>query len=406
MNPIRVAIIFDQQIQSGGGYQQALNAALLMKEISKSLVEPIYFTTFKENITTLSKFDIEAHFLNMSLFERAWSRIRKSFRNHRLLKLIKKIQRHGQFEKALVQNKIDLVYFLAPSALAQSLEEVNYMVTVWDLCHRDNPEFPEVRSNREFEIRDTHYHAILPRATAVLVDSEISKENLIKRYAIDSERLYVMPFEASVSSRFSDKTLLDPHVNFTNKISLDAPYVFYPAQFWAHKNHVYILEGLRMLESLYNIRVGAIFSGGDKGNRRYIEKYAQNIGLIDRVRFAGFLSNEEVIALYQKSLALVMPSYFGPTNLPPLEAFTLGVPVLYSDKFGLRDQVADAALLMDLQKPETMAHHLKKIMDDELFKSELIEAGYKRLNHFKSVDRLSILKVIFEGYRWRRLCWE
>jgi glycosyltransferase involved in cell wall biosynthesis len=280
------------------------------------------------------------------------------------------------------------------------------MVTVWDLCHRDNPEFPEVRSNREFEIRDTHYHAILPRATAVLVDSEISKENLIKRYAIDSERLYVMPFEASVSSRFSDKTLLDPHVNFTNKISLDAPYVFYPAQFWAHKNHVYILEGLRMLESLYNIRVGAIFSGGDKGNRRYIEKYAQNIGLIDRVRFAGFLSNEEVIALYQKSLALVMPSYFGPTNLPPLEAFTLGVPVLYSDKFGLRDQVADAALLMDLQKPETMAHHLKKIMDDELFKSELIEAGYKRLNHFKSVDRLSILKVIFEGYRWRRLCWE
>ena len=406
MSPLRVAIIFDQQIHAGGGYQQSLNASLLVKQLSEELVEPIYFTIFKENITTLSKFDIEAQFLNITLFEKFWARIRISFRNHQLLKFIKKIQRYGQFEKTLVQNKIDLVYFLAPSTLAQSLEEINYIVTVWDLCHRDDPEFPEVRSNRQFEIRDAHYNAILPRATAILVDSEIGKENVGKRYAIDSERLYVMPFEASVSSRFLDETLLDHNINIANKFNLDTPYVFYPAQFWAHKNHVYVLEGLKILESLYNIRIGAIFSGGDKGNRAYIEKYAQNIGLIDRVRFVGFLSNEEVIALYQKSLALVMPSYFGPTNLPPLEAFELGVPVLYSDKTGLREQVADAALLMDLQNPETMAHHLKKIIEDEAFTSELIKAGYKRLSHFKNIDRLGILKAIFENYRWRRLCWE
>ena len=53
-----------------------------------------------------------------------------------------------------------------------------------------------------------------------------------------------------------------------------------------------------------------------------------------------------------------MPTYFGPTNIPPLEAFALGVPVLYSDLPGLKDQVGDSALLLDLNNPESMAQHM------------------------------------------------
>ena len=39
-------------------------------------------------------------------------------------------------------------------------------------------------------------------------------------------------------------------VNISDKYSLDVPYVFYPAQFWSHKNHSYLLEGLRILEEI------------------------------------------------------------------------------------------------------------------------------------------------------------
>ena len=74
--------------------------------------------------------------------------------------------------------------------------------------------------------------------------------------------------------------------------------------------------------------------------------------LEDQVRFTGFVSNEEINYLYSQSLALVMPTYFGPTNIPPLEAFKLNVPVLYSDLPGLRDQVNDAALLLNLNDPK------------------------------------------------------
>ena len=182
--------------------------------------------------------------------------------------------------------------------------------------------------------------------------------------------------------------------------------MFYPAQFWAHKNHVYLIEGLLALEESCGQKVGAIFSGGDQGTRSYIEEYVINTGLQDRVRFVGFVPDHELLELYLQSIALVMPTYFGPTNLPPLEAFHLGVPVLYPDLDGLRDQVDDAALLMDLSDPESMALHLSNLLSDSDLRNKLVAAGFRRAAYFDSFDRIGLLKKIISDFRYRRLCWK
>jgi glycosyltransferase involved in cell wall biosynthesis len=189
------------------------------------------------------------------------------------------------------------------------------------------------------------------------------------------------------------------------KYNLPNNFVFYPAQFWPHKNHVYLLEGLRELEQRHDLRIGAIFSGGDKGNRAYIEGYARELRLESRVRFAGFVSDEEIVEFYRQSVALVMPTYFGPTNLPPLEAFELGVPVLYPDKAGLREQVGDAALLIDLKNSVSMADQLKHLIENEELREQLIKNGRKRIENFNLLDRVAILRSVIEAFRWRRLCW-
>lgn len=406
MKPIRLAVIFDQQIGAGGGYQQELNAGLLTRELTNELALVIYFTTLKENIAPLVGHGIEARLIEMSLAEKVRGYLRGKVITSRFLKVLKWFEQYTPFEKCMINHQIDLVYFVSPCSLARSLEELNYITTIWDLSHRDEPEFPEVRYDRVLEARDLNYAAILPRATAIFVDSELGKTNAIRRYGVDEERVHLMPFEAAVATRCHLGSAERENVNIREKYQLNVPYIFYPAQFWAHKNHVYILEGLRALEDRHGLKIGAIFSGCDKGNRTYIEKYAQSLSLISRVRFAGFVSNEAVLDLYQQSVALVMPTYFGPTNLPPLEAFELGVPVLYSDKAGLRDQVGDAALLMDLADPTSMANHLKNLIEDGQLREHLISAGRSRLKYFDSVDRVGILRSVIEGYRWRRLCWE
>jgi len=406
MRPIRLAVIFDQQIRAGGGYQQALNAALLTKNLSEHMVQTFFFTTLEENVSTLVGHGIQAEPIQLSFFQRARTYLRRLVTGARILKLLKRLERYSPFERRLIQQNIDLVYFLAPSSWTRDLDEINYITTVWDLSHRDDPEFPEVRWNRQFEARERNYRALLPRATAIFVDSELGKKNVVHRYGIDEERVHVMPFQAAAATRESKETGSRSSIDVRAKYHLDVPNVFYPAQFWAHKNHVYLLEGLRALEQQYGLRIGAIFSGGDQGNLAYVKSYVRKLDLEDRVLFVGFVENEEIPELYRQSVALVMPSYFGPTNLPPLEAFELGVPVLYSDKSGLRDQVGDAALLMDLSDPVSMADHLKNLIEDPGLRSKLVEAGKERLKYFDSMDRVGILKRVLEDFRRRRQTWE
>ena len=228
--------------------------------------------------------------------------------------------------------------------------------------------------------------------------------NAAHRYGIDLERIHILPFQPAEATRSKTDLITSQKLKINEKFKVDK-YVFYPAQFWAHKNHVYLLEGLFILEQKYGLKISAIFSGDDKGNKKYVENHAKKLKLEDRIHFVGFVKNEEIVELYKQSIALVMPSYFGPTNLPPLEAFQLGVPVLYSDQPGLRDQVGDAALLMDLKDPNSMALHLKQLIENEQLREQLIKLGYVRLKHFDSYDRVEILKNIIQDFRWRRFCW-
>ena len=85
------------------------------------------------------------------------------------------------------------------------LEKLNYITTVWDLCHRDSPEFPEVYANRIFEQREFIYKKTLIKAVAIIADSELGKSNIIRRYLVDVSRIYVLPFSPALSVVNSDQ---------------------------------------------------------------------------------------------------------------------------------------------------------------------------------------------------------
>lgn len=405
MKSIRLAIFFDQKISAGGGYQQALNAALLAKKLQNTYVEVQFFTSFSENIEVLNSFEIKATLINLSFYKKLLLYIRQRVGSEKLFKLVKFFGEINPFEKILVNAGVDIVYFLSPSPLAKNLDSINYITTVWDLSHRDDPEFPEVRHNREFELRDQNYMRILPKAVAILVDSEFGRDKVAKYYGIDLKRIYVMPFQPASAIRSLDLNNSTP-VNINDKYQLEQSYVFYPAQFWPHKNHVYILEGLKILEERFSLHVGAIFTGNDYGNLAYIKNYAETLGLSARIRFPGFVSNEEMIELYRQSIGLVMPTYFGPTNLPPIEAFELGVPVLYSNRPELKKQVDDAALLIDLKDPGSMANHLVNLIGDKNLRDKLVKKGREKLVEVSEEDRIQILATILDDFRWKRLCWK
>ena len=178
LKKIRLAVIFDQQICVGGGYQQALNAALLAKQLSGDLVELVFFTPFSENVDAMARVGISVIYLRYNFLLQFIDYLRAEVISSRLLKLLDWFGGSSPLDQIFAEHRIDLVYFLSPNGWAARLEKTNYVTTVWDLCHRDHPEFPEVRSNRELKSRDINYRSILPGAVGIIVDSEISKRNI------------------------------------------------------------------------------------------------------------------------------------------------------------------------------------------------------------------------------------
>lgn len=245
-------------------------------------------------------------------------------------------------------------------------------------------------------MREQLYTKSLKKAVAILVDSELGKRNVIKRYGVDNQRIQVAPFAPSINA------FVDNKVNVKTKYQIIGEYIYYPAQFWSHKNHVYIIAILKQ----QGINLTAIFSGSNKGNLSYVLDYAKKSNVSELVKYIGFAPNEEIYSLYKNALAMVMPSYFGPTNIPPLEAFAIETPVIYSDLDGLREQVGDGALLCDLKNPNSLAEHLKSILESENLRNNLINKGKDRLNELSQSNVVEILSDIFDDYAIKLKCWK
>jgi glycosyltransferase involved in cell wall biosynthesis len=400
---MKIAVILQQEVQEGGGYQQALNMLLLLNKKQRKDREFVFLTTLRSNVEVLSTYGIQADFLKLTLLSKILLRATRHLLFHRLLK---KINIVNPLDKYLSQHDIDLIYFISPSHNALLTDKYNYIFTVWDLCHRDFMEFPEVRENRAFETREYIYQHALTKAIAVIVDSKLGKENVIKRYGVESDRVEVLPFSPAPGTRLDDNAYQAGFVDIKQKYQINGDYIYYPAQFWAHKNHVYILKAIALLKEKHDTELYAVFSGSDKGNLNQVLTVAESLGIKHLIKYVGFVPNEEIPYFYKQSLALVMPTYFGPTNLPPLEAFQLGVPVLYSDLPGLREQVGDAALLLNLNNPDSLTKYLFELLRNKELRIKLIEKGYLKIKENTDDKYWSILDKIFSNFEIKLSCWK
>ena len=395
---MRVAVFFNQGEMGGGGFNYELSVANILKQHSSSEYEFIFFSSSLKSIERFSKMGIEVSYFKKTWFSKIHSGL---LSNLFIYNQLRKIKCHlSQLDRLLLKHKADLVYFVSPNAYSGELTIHNFITTVWDLCHRDHMEFPEVYQFRQFENREMHYFKKhLARAVAVFADSQLGKKNIVSRYGVDERRIVVQPFLFSCNDN-NTKSL-----DIKKKYSIPGDYIFYPAQFWAHKNHAYILRAMKILKEVHGICLYAVFSGADQGNKSHIENLVCKYGLQDQVKFIGFVDANEIPSLYRQALALVMPTYFGPTNIPPLEAFAFECPVCYSDLDGLRDQVGAAAFLLNLSDPVSLVENILRIQSEPLLVQKKIALGKQIISFQNEKQFWHNLKPVLEEFLTKRQCY-
>lgn len=299
---------------------------------------------------------------------------------------------------------IDLLLFTADSELAPTTG-VPFVAAVHDLQHRLQPEFPEVSADGEYERREARIGATIRHATAILVDSEVGREDVLACYGgegVDPEAVRVLPFlpAAPVSSPPSSREVTRVRAAH----GLPEGYLFYPAQFWPHKNHERIVEALGLLAAR-GLRPHVAFAGTHSGELRelthaQVMTRAVELGVAEQVHDLGYVDDADMAPLYAGATALVMPTFFGPTNIPVVEAWGLGCPVITSDIRGIREQAGDAALLVDPRDPESIAGGIARVVGDARLRDHLAAAGRARVAAYtreQFVERLAVAIEFAKG---------
>lgn len=302
---------------------------------------------------------------------------------------------------AIKDENIDAVWFLFPGA---EIVPCPMFITVWDLQHRLQPWFPEVSSTGwDWESRESHYREVLPRAAKVITGTEEGKKEVVHFYRLPPENVAVIPFPSPPVRKESNHELI---YSVKAKYKLNRCFFLYPAQFWPHKNHANLLKGMAIARERDATTPDLVFTGSDKGNMAYVSKLIHDFDLKQHVHILGFIPQEELTALYQGASGLVFPTFFGPDNLPPLEAFSFGCPVIASSVAGSQEQLEDAALLFEPGDPVDIAEKMLNLHQDNNLKNELRKRGFERASKFGGSYYVETITSYFDEFENIIFCWD
>lgn len=278
-------------------------------------------------------------------FESLFSWARRGFRS---------LVSAGEFEQYLSNEGINLVIFGSLNRVIDSFSELPFFLSIWDLGHRDLVDFPEFRG-REWASREARLWKTLPRASRVLVDSTETGHRLSQIYGVDARRV------SRVGLLFDGFESIADEGDFAVP---DDPYFIYPAKAWAHKNHPTLLEAfalvVREIPNVKLVLTGAQDTDLDKNLLGIIER----AGISHSVITLGYVDESVLALLIRSAVGLVMPTLLGPTNIPPLQALSLGTPAIVSDVHHYDEGINDKLAIVERDDVRCWAREMIRILID------------------------------------------
>lgn len=304
-------------------------------------------------------------------------------------------------KKWLQKNGIQMMYYPTSNSLSYEIN-IPYVFTVHDLQHRLQPEFPEVSEKGEWERRENNMIKGISNATLIVAESEVGKEDIGRYYGkhINSmQKIKVLPY---LPAFHTESVSIYP-----KKMDiLPEKYLFYPAQFWPHKNHVRIIVALGLIKEKYGLNVNLVLTGSNEGELKQktynaMLNKAKSLKINENIIYLGYVNENEISYLYKHAVALIMPTFFGPTNIPFLEAWKSSCPVITSNIRGIREQVGVASILVNPRSPNSIAQGILKVWKNKKIREKLIQQGKKNIDLYSEEDYNQRLMLIINEAKKR-----
>lgn len=281
------------------------------------------------------------------------------------------------------RKKFDLVFLPAANRRVLSFYPVKTVATIHDLS-QFNVE-AKYDKFRMFYIKKV-LPFFLKKAHSFVAVSGNTKSDVVKYYGFSPEKIAVV--YNGYSPVFSKPQTEVPEKN----------YILYVARVeHPGKNHINLIKAYEQMDDSLKKEYDLVFAGPLKERSEEIVEYVKKSEDAERIKFLGFVQEDELADLYSQASVFVFPSFYEGFGIPLLEAMSSGVPVAASDRSSLPEIGGDAALYFNPENPDEICERIEKIIKDKDLADELRKKGLEQVKVFNWKDHADGILKAFEG---------
>lgn len=267
------------------------------------------------------------------------------------------------------------------------------VLTVHDLLYARYPEWLPTWRARWYWA--TWIPLTARHASAVIVPSEATKQDLVTLAGVRPDRISVVPL--AVDPLFSQRPSNNRIQTYREQQGLTEPYVLYVGAIDRRKDWQGLLKGFAHMRRTYpSFRL--VIAGHVSGQRSDLTEAIRTADLGSAVVLAGHVPDQDLPALYAGAELFVYPSWWEGFGLPPLEAMAMGVPVIAYKTSSLPEVMGDAGILLDRPYAHTvLAESMERLIADQTLRSKLIEKGFRQAATFSWERAAEQTMAVYEG---------
>jgi glycosyltransferase involved in cell wall biosynthesis len=275
------------------------------------------------------------------------------------------------------------------------------VVSVHDVSYLEYPQY--FTRFRSLQLRLTVERTV-NRAARVLTPSEFSRRAILRHYAIAEEKVVVVPNAVSSQFRPIDREVARAAIQ--RKFGFRRPFVLTVGDLQPRKNPVGLLHAFEdVLRAQPKLRHDLVFVGKETWYSHDLHRAVKRSPVRDRVRFAGFVEDADLLQFYGACDLFVFPSFYEGFGLPILEAMACGRAVACSRLTAMPEVANAAGILFDPGSKEEIARAMLDVLLDSELRARLERLGLHRAAGFSwEKSAAQTLEVYYDvaGRRRRR----
>ena len=275
-----------------------------------------------------------------------------------------------QFVLPFKVGKNDIVYH--PFQYLSLFSRAKQIITIHDFIPLY---YPEVAKHQYY-----YYKFIMPillkKAYKVICISENTKNDVLKFYNIDSDKL-VKIYNGYDRELFNVNNVRE---DILEKYNITRPYFIAVGAGYSHKNLETALNAFSEIVNKFDSEF--VIVGKDSNYILKLKELVKKLHIEKQVKFIGYVPDEDLPTLYNKSKAFVYPTLYEGFGLPILEAMACETVVLTANNSSLPEVYGDAALDFDAKDEKEIVNKMKLVLTDSKLREKLIELSKKQITKF------------------------